>query len=578
MKTVKSLAILAIAAVGAVASAVEDRELHTVTAHRVLSNVPESEIDELVEAGYRMTDIEIASTSPRRYTASFVRNAGEYASNWSWTAFKTEAEFNAYIEDRQVRAIDIEVDIVNGQRRFAGVFVPNGRTSEKQWDWFRDQTWQGLQNLVSGTGSRLVDLDVRVVDGQRRFHGVILRNQGDDYRDFKYFSNITRQEVSSLLAQHRMRLVDLERISENRFAGVMQRDGRGGTPLWWWQTGRTFADLSHDLGQNNARVIDVERYMKGGKAYFNYVLINNANAIETRVGSWLRTNSDGARGFILKEVGGPVRAQMLPDYRFYPASTIKVLEHFYWTWRIDKFNLIPVTQVPRYSDHTSDTHPANGSTIVSTPPLVTVMSNSMVNSNNQDANALQDFAGSGNGVTGRAVINSFAKTILGLTDDVKLNHKFADQGANSNPANVATMRQLAKLYERSADGTVLSAGRTDMFRNLMLGDNVSGSFRNSLRQIVTDEGTSLGLTGAERTAFWNECRSNWKAGNWPAQSRYVSGAGWVRLPYREDGQIKYREFTLGAFVDDFKVMNLSITNQVMPELMREQVRAAMSTW
>lgn len=570
IKTPMGLLGLLLLSSGAMAN--DDRDLTTPTQHRYASNITEAGIDSLTAEGFRMHDIEVLSTSPYKFAGSFVKNAGMYAIGWWWTADKNAADLTTFYTQRNARMEDVEVYFKNGKKQFAGTFVSNSGRDAKDWSWFDNLTFDQAVQKAEQTGSRITDLDVYTVGNQRRFAGVMIKNVDSDYRNYWVFSNRTKAEVSQLLSQHDARLTDLERISEDRYAGIME-ESQG--QMWWYQTDRTWEQLQFAVSQCGARVIDIERYEKGGKALFNFILINNSNELESRIGNLLRTNSNGARGFILREVNGATLGGILEDYRIYPASSIKVLEHFYWSNRVGLgFN--PANLVPIYSDHTKDTHPANGSTIAAWKSLQSAANNMMINSSNQDTNALQDFAGNGNGVTGRATINAFGTNTLGVTLDLKINHKLGSQGANSPTPNVATMRQFAKIYERFADNSVLNANGRNFFRANILNETSTTGFRNGVWTIIAEEGIALGKSPETRIAFRALVQLCWKGGNWGSTTQYFSGAGWIRLPYQSGATSK--EFALGAFVDACTFSNVGMTSTVMPEIMRDEIRKALATW
>jgi hypothetical protein len=564
------LSILAVC-VAAASLASADRNLTTPTSHRYVSNVPESEIDALVADGFRMFDIEVLSTGPYRYAGSFVRNTGVYEKAWWWTADKTGAALNQHVDARNARILDLEVTVVGGVRKYAATMIDNRGDDHMNWWWFDQKTYAEVQQLANERNAKVTDLDVVMVGSSRRYAGIMVSDPEVRLRTSWTFTGLNKTNLQQTLAERGARLIDLERIDENLFAGVMEESTGS---LWWWQLGLTWEELQFAVDQFGARVIDIERYVKNNKAYFNCVLLNNSNALETRIGSMLRTNNSGARGFMLKQVGGPVKGSILDDYRFYPASTIKALEHFYWTRRISGFGVGSQTPVPLYSDSGNDVHPANGATIASWSPLQTVMQQAMIPSNNQNANALQDFAGSGLGVAGRSLMNSFAQNVLGLTNDLWLNHKFGINGVASDSPNRATVRQFCKLFEKSVDGSVLSAGGQAFFHDNMLNEGGS-SFITGVNSIVGTEGVALGKSLATRNAFRALIRCTSKGGSVP---RYVSAAGWIRLPIQTAEGLAFREFTGSCFVDDASTINSSMTGGILPEMLREEIRSALSTW
>ncbi len=567
-KWATATAALALAATG---YAGPERDLDEKTSHRFISNSSEATIDGLVADGFRMFDIEVVGTSPLRYAGSFVKNTGPYQSGWWWTANKTKAQLINYYVARGARILDLEIYRVSGEKRYAATFVPtSGRAG--QWTWFEDLTFQQVLDQASSKSMRVTDLDFETVSSVRRFSGVMIKNAGVEQKNWAAFSNLTSDEIKQEMSDRNMRIVDIERISDTRFAGILQQ--KEGFPQWYF-TNRSWEDVNWLQDQYGSRVMDIERYMDGNTAKFNVILVDNTNDLEWRIGDMLRDGTDGTRGFILKQVDGPILGELMPTFQTYPASTIKVLEHYYWSRRIG-LGLNPQNQVPIYTNHTSDTHVQ--SDVSTNQTLQLTMQQMMRPSNNQSANALQEFAGNGNGATGRTNINNFAANTLGLTDDIQLFHKFADGNVANDPYNIMTMRQIAALYEAFADSTGLNNVGWNFFHDNMLNETGTGGnqFGGGVLNVMQQEGAALSMTNAEVNKVYNQVVLCWKPGN---VTGYNSTAGWIRIPYNTVNGTVFKEFAVAVFQDDFTNSTLgSFSGTVMPEILRDEIAKAMFTW
>lgn len=575
MKNVLSSSIFCLALCAAT-SAWADRNNQTPTEERVASNVSEAEIDNLVEQGFRMHDIEVVSTSPYRFTGSFVRNSGTYAKAWWWTADKSFAEIESFAKSRNARITDLEVYVVNGQRRFAATMIANTGADASGWWIFDNVSFKDLEIIADDLNARVYDIEVRETSQDRRYSGVLVSNSGSKKKGWLAFANRTAAELSALIASKKMRLVDIERAPSGRFSGVLESD----SARWWYQTNRTWEEMNLAAGQFGARVLDVERRVVDGQSRFDYILINNCNALTIRMGDILRAGTDGVRGFYLRQIGGQTLGALLPDFQFYPASSIKVLEHFYYSYRMDALGMSPLTLVPIYSDHLNDTHPANGSTIVNNQILQTTLQQMMVNSNNQSTNALQDFAGNGNGVNGRTAINTFKQNFLGLGDSFRIHHKFGGLGEDNDPANVATLRNFGLLYEAASDGSVISDNGFTTFRANMLSEANNTGLRLGVNTVIQQEGQSLGMTAAQINQFTAQVLTCWKPGNWEG-SRFVVNAGWVELPALDPrGRPSPCQYVVGAFIHDSanNTFGTAVSIPILAESMREEIRKALQTW
>src|SRR5260370_1122719 len=111
----------------------------------------------------------------------------------------------------------------------------------------------------------------------------------------------------------------------------------GGRAAWSWYTGQTPGQLQ-DLAQQNAdRIIAISSYAGCGDLCLSFILVDNSlpsldspSPITSRVGQLLRAGGiNGVQGLYLKQVGGPVLANLQESFVYEPAGSIKVLAHRY---------------------------------------------------------------------------------------------------------------------------------------------------------------------------------------------------------------------------------------------------------
>lgn len=558
---------------GAVSVCHADRDLDVPTQHMYASSVDAAGMTAITDQGYRLHDLEVTSTAPYRFAGSFVKNSGPYAKAYWWTADKTEAGLIDFYTDRNARILDLEVTVTNGVRRYHGTFIQNSGADQVAWWWFDNATYAEVVQEATNKNARITDLDVVQIGSTVRYAGVMVKNTGDFHRNWGMFIDKTEAQIQAILGGSN-RIVDIEPQQNGRFSGVYELNNGS---LSWFQTNKTWDELKLAVGQFGSRITDVERRNVNGQARYSFILMNNSNALETRIGELLRNNSDGDRGFFLKQVGGSTLGQLLADKTFYPASSIKVLEHIYYSRRVG-LGLSALTPVPHYSDSTNDTHPLDNSTVVSNPTLTFTVRNMMLNSNNQSTNALQDFAGGANGVTGRSLIDSFKVNTLGIGNTTRISHKFGAGGPANDPANSATARELARIYELANNGTVLNLTGLAFFRNNILNETSGSGFDSGVDAVIVDEASLIGLPIATRDSFRTQVRLMWKAGNWVGTT-YVSAGAWIRIPYRKpDGVASTKSFVLSAYVDNSTFNTLGMTGTVLPEIMRDEIRKALLTY
>src|ERR1700754_3730122 len=198
----------------------------------------------------------------------------------------------------------------------------------------------------------------------------------------------------------------------------------------------------------------------------------------------LNKNTDGKTGYYLKRVGGAELMANDKSFAFYPASTIKVIEHLHSMRRVQN-GLSLGTDINIWGDSCSDNH--DDESAETQEDLSESLQKMMKNSDNQRTNAIQDRFG-------RTAINNTAHNVVGMSSASQLNHKFGCQGPASNPANRLTLVDVGKLYEGVANGSLLSGNSRATFYDLMR--NQSDAF--FIEPVIDAEATNLGVANTKR--------------------------------------------------------------------------------
>lgn len=527
-----------------------------------LTGVDAAAVTAKLNQGYRLVDLEVEQGSPARFAAAFVANNGSFQSGAWWYYGITEAQLSDYLTQNQARLVDLETYFVNGARRVAAVMVPNTGAQAKSWWWYYGKTSAQIAQLANQNGARVTHIESYVEGGVRKYAAIMIRNAGADQKSWWHYYGVTAATVSQHLANNQARLVDIERLADNSYAVVMHRTAG---ESWWWYYGQTMDDVNFQASRNAARIFDVESYTVNGARRYVALMVNNGNALETRVSSYLRSRTDGQIGLYAKQVGGGVLGGVNHEMRFEPASSIKVLHHLTAMERVQAGNLGLNTLVPVCMDGQATSCPNTIAACnnVQNTTLQNVLAPMMQNSDNRSTQAMREFLGQAN-------INGTASD-LGLTDTL-IQHTIgcgADMIANHNRTSLS---DLGELHEDVAAGLLNQATRTT-FYNLMS----NGS--QQMTAIINAEGASLGKSAATIAAFRAQVRNSWKGGSYG-----WNGVLWrsyfaeTRLPFKSAGVVTPREFVHGAFIEAASSINPDDIIAAGAETLREQVRAALATW
>ena len=300
----------------------------------------------------------------------------------------------------------------------------------------------------------------------------------------------------------------------------------------------------------------------------------------------------GTRGLRLRQIGASGALHSTnADFVYYPASSIKVLQHLYGMRLVQDaaWNLSTTTGLVCDTDGARNCGPSlNGvAGCGATPETVDDMLRRMMqNSSNHHTNAVQELVGRtifpsipltlvNMAHFGRLAINGFAQNHLDM-HDTAINHKFGCAGFCGNPnPNTLTLRDIEKLYRAiGSDPDMLSPQFRVVLHDLMPNETTT----SVLDEIIDEEAEATGRN-QWKEAFRDKVYEISKGGNWTCSGKlYRSSAGLIQLP-THNGAHK-RLYTWGLFAHDTEAWAYipgTIGNSVR-ELLRGPVRAALLTW
>ena len=549
-----------------------ERRLMTPTKWAWLTGASSDQIKKKISEGFRIIDLEVEKASPLRFSAVFVKNSGKHKKTWSWHFGLKGDEISQKISSKKGRIIDLERYKTGGDVRYAMVMVSNSGNNRKGWWYYTKLRFAELKSKIAEKDGRLYDWDTYTVGNTRYYSAEMVPNKGGESKSWWYYSNLTPDELKSKLKTHNARLTDIEVNSYSggkiRFSGIMEQKA-GET--WWWRYGKTKDEVNRIASQAGARIIDIEPYfISGGKKRFAVLLIRNTNDHTENLRKYMSSlRTGGAYGFYVKRVNGKVVTQLQADRKFYPASSIKVLEHVHAMCLIQakKANMSTrVTVYKKKKESCADKHTGHSPTRLSMEEALETM---MQDSDNRSTNALQEFFGNGNAEVGRRALNNTAHQVLGMSRRTQLNHKFECGGPTNDEPNTMTLRDLGKLYEKTSTG-LFTASIEDDFDELM--KNLS-----FLNRVINEEAAKLGISSSDLQSFKSKVESRQKVGSVnPSMGRYRSQGGWISLPTKSGSP---REYVFGFFIDKAEQIDSDYQpSRVSVELLRSSISSALKTY
>ncbi len=147
--------------------------------------------------------------------------------------------------------------------------------------------------------------------------------------------NVTPSALNSFIGANNARLTQLAVSTAPTlanptpsFSAILVGEQRG---CWWWYYNQTLAGVVAHADQNGARVTDLKQYADAqGNTLYACIMADNANAITQRVRQlFWNALPNGDFGLYLRQVDGPVLANLNENFTFEPASMIKILHGTY---------------------------------------------------------------------------------------------------------------------------------------------------------------------------------------------------------------------------------------------------------
>jgi len=562
------LAALALAA--APVPAQSQTDLTTPTAWWYHTSASLQDVDARINQGFRLVDIEIVGTSPLTFAASYVQNTGAYAKGWWWYFDQTSAGVSALLTQNNARLIDIEpYDTANGLRYAAVMIANTGADFASAHGWQTALTYSGVvQWLNSNPTRRIIDIQPYTVGSEERYAFIWVNNSGSLQSPWWILLNATQNEVADVINQNQARLIDLERQPGSRFSAVFTP---AGGRAWYYLYQVSSAELSRLTDQFASRIIDIERNFTLQGTRFDVILMQNANDLTIAANVAMRDQLPlaASSGFLLRQLGSTTNtlASVFEQRAFEPASLMKTAHHFTAMRRVfqgsDSLSNSVIEFTGLSGSCPTGSNPANRL-------LSNVLRDMMEVSSNTATEAIRARYGS---ATILSTCAAFGATGLAL------NHTLGCLCGQTR--NQARLDDFAAIHNAVVNGN-LGSQRANFYELMSNGQNFGmGSYntQTSLNQVLS----ASSLSTVERQAFAAGLAFAHKGGSYTCNAgpeHHRSRGAYVRLPFRSGCNTNYREYFIGAWVND-AVTASSADNAVgigLDTLYRDVLRAAVQSW
>ncbi|MBK8167995.1 MAG: serine hydrolase [bacterium] len=535
----------------------------------------------------------IQRVAANSYDVITVANSGSYAVSGFGTGNmhynRTASQLGLELVNRRLVSLDCYEE--SGVTRITAISVPNTGAGSTGWGWLVGQSLQQIVDWVEDAtpAIRITDLSIYTVGGQKYYAALAVYNEGSQYQGWWWYFDKTEAEIAALLTQNSARLIDIELetapslFNGARFAAVMVAQNPGGG---WFDASSTGTQTESLIGQTGGRLTSLHRYTTAlGTTAYAVSLVDNANDQTRRVRGYMGEQAtQGAYGFKLKQVGGPVIASLNENFVFEPASTMKIL-HGVGAIRecaqgdlfLDGSYWVPnrCTSLEQNNVCPDDSYSCDSGY----EPLETTLRGMLRSSHNGRTRTIEE-------LVGRSTLNNFADFTAGLTN-TQINHTLGCLCGNT--PNTTTAADLTSLYEQIADGSFFSSTWSEELFGIMAnvtdwgyGTDTDEAF-NTLRLVINDEAAQTDLTSSEILSFRAALQFSAKGGDYGCGGvSWRSTAGWYSIPFKFYSLGTWfttrREYTVATFVDAGVAPGSAVAYYAAEELVREQIREALETW
>lgn len=538
----------------------------------------------------RIIDIQVDAFSPYSFTVTYVQNTGAYAKSWWWYYGLTAAQVNADLTANKARPISVKAyDIGGGQIRFAVVMIANSGVDLKTWWWYYGQTPSDLTSLLSKNDARLIAFDPYVSGSSTVYTAIMIGDTGADKQAWWWYYNSSPAAINTAVNNNQARIFYMTPGATGTFNVIMEGCAAGCSD-WYYYYGQTATQIVDTAVQDGARLVNLATYPGCGSVCFTGAMINNSNAITTRVSNIIRAGGiSGTEGLYLKQVNGSVLANLEDGVVFEPASTLKVLANLYTMTKVQSGAVTLNTPITHYTNG-ADSCP-NPPIVSGTEPLEIAVREMMYHSDNARTREVTDH-------WTEAKIDAYA-TSIGLPNTGF--HEIVGCGPNTPGTDTLTLDDAGAIYEGVATQKLLNAKNRGIFYSNMAGRaqydsegyDWTGLWSTDIPNII-NQVAPAGYTANQKTAYMNAMDLAYKAGNYVICANNnctdviedISIAGWFQMPVCSATGTTYAEYVFGIMFSNEPSTGWSngVTTQTdanfanaKGELLREQIQAGMQS-
>jgi len=200
---------------------------------------------------------------------------GASAAQWWFYTNVTLDELKAHTKKHKARIIDLDVN-TSSPLRVSATLVKNAGAYKSGWWFYVGLSADQVNEKIAQNKARLIDVDPYHVNGKLRFAVIMVPNKGEAQTGWWWYYGQSMDSLKQKLSQNQARLVEIERYKHSgktQFAAIMVKNTGAKAQKWWWYVGLSRSELKSKIFSHRARLLDLENYEVNGKKRFAAVLI-----------------------------------------------------------------------------------------------------------------------------------------------------------------------------------------------------------------------------------------------------------------------------------------------------------------
>ncbi len=232
--------------------------------HGLTSAQYQATFDKLVGEGYRLVDVSGYDVNGQeRYAAIWVKSGGPaWEARHGLTSAQYQATFDKLVGEGY-RLVHVSGYSVNGQDRYAAIWVKSGGPAWEARHGLTSAQYQDTFDKLVAEGYRLVDVSGYNVNGQDRYAAIWVKSSGPAWEARHGLTSAQYQDTFDKLVAEGYRLVDVSGYNVNgqdRYAAIWEKSGG---PAWEARHGLTSAQYQATFDKlvgEGYRLVDVSGY------------------------------------------------------------------------------------------------------------------------------------------------------------------------------------------------------------------------------------------------------------------------------------------------------------------------------